>query len=485
MKIFLFLLIIAIFSCTSESNKTNEESSIVPIKNHTAYSKSENEYLNFNSVNAINKIAEIENEHFKNIEKSISKYYGTVWRERAEQTMIDDSTSQYSEYLTKLKNTKPDSLHCTLYAYEGLKAGLSLEQLDSLEKIHRNIWKSREIAGWSIGFILVKYFDWKAYLFLNTNSSEYQHCLKSFKRDKSYPVWKQPNIPLEEVFIIGKEDSLINDLLVQHEFTWGFSEQGIHTWITRFDQLKECNWSGAPSKEYQISEYEKPLFITTPFENYFDYNSHVIVVPKKKKKSQMVKNNLKFIPIKTAQKIKELFKSLSKDYVKLIYDKENEICSFGIFTDSDISNFFFGYNTKEGMEIIKQDGKKYNEENPDSKFPIDNDKWSIPEWKIEVDEEAFRYDSREIELFEIFDRLIKSTVSGEDFSNYKSDVFDLLCQSLKELKDKNTFSKISEDFFLLVQEQDNGIYGTRKESLSMILTQRQLKEYIKYDNDEY
>ena len=55
----------------------------------------------------------------------------------------------------QLNGVTPDSLHCTLYAYEGFKAGLTTAQLSELEQIHRTIWKSREIAGWSIGYEIV------------------------------------------------------------------------------------------------------------------------------------------------------------------------------------------------------------------------------------------------------------------------------------------------------------------------------------------
>jgi hypothetical protein len=283
MKLLLSILIITLlFSCKNESDKDIEITSNLEEVIYTRYSTAQNEYSNFNSVNAINKIAEIENEYFESVEKGISRYYGTVWREQAERIMINDSISQYQDYLNQLKTGKADSLHCTLYAYEGLKAGLTKTQLIQLEKLHKEIWKSREIAGWSIGFLLVKYFDWKAYLLLHPDSNEYENCIKSFERNKSYAVWKQPNIPLEEIFIVGEEDTLINNLLMKHEFGWGFSEQGIHTWITRHNKLKECNWLGTPSKKYATSKYEKPLFLTTGFKNYFDYNSHVIVVPRKK-----------------------------------------------------------------------------------------------------------------------------------------------------------------------------------------------------------
>ncbi|WP_346882982.1 hypothetical protein [uncultured Algibacter sp.] len=235
----------------------------------------------FDSCEAINKIIDIENHYLTNFNSGFSKYYGTSWRQNSEHIILDNGITKYKSYLNEVKQYKivPDSLHCTIYAYKALKAGLNDNQLNKLEKTHKAIWKSREIAGWSIGYILVKYFKWKAYLIINSNSAEYNHCLKSYNKNKSYPVWKQPNIPLEAFFIIGQHDTEINNLLLKNEFGWGFSEQGIHTWITRYNRLKECNWLGAPSKKYQESVNDKPLFITTKFSDYNDYNSHVVVFP--------------------------------------------------------------------------------------------------------------------------------------------------------------------------------------------------------------
>ncbi len=285
MKIYSVLLITLVFisSCQQvhvdkKVVKEEKEKIFAPYSNH------KNEYSNFNSIKAINRLATIENEYFGAIQNGFSGYYGTQWRLRSEQKVLNDSVSQYQDYLNNLKQkngSKPDSLHCTLYAYEGIKAGFTKSKLIELENNHRRIWKSREIAGWSIGYLLVKYFDWKAYLIIDKNSNEYSHCIKSFNKDKTYPVWRQPNIPLEKLFTIGENDSLVTNLLIKNEFGWGFSNQGIHTWVTRFEDLKECNWDGAPSKKYQDTKNEKPLFLSTKFNEYFDYDSHVVIFPNK------------------------------------------------------------------------------------------------------------------------------------------------------------------------------------------------------------
>lgn len=241
---------------------------------YTARSNLANKYTNFDSPKAINHIAQIENKYFRAYETGISSYYGTVWREHAESRSADNLYRKFTEDYGE----KGDSMHCTLYAIEALQAGMATN-FDILEQSHRRIWKKREHAGWSIGYLLVKEWGWKAYLVLDRKSEEFDQCLTSFKRKKEYPVWRQPNIPLKKVFIRGEQDSLIQNLLQENEFGWGFSHQGIHTWITRFDILKECNWLGAPGKKYEISS--APLFLKRPFLNYYDYNSHVLIFPPK------------------------------------------------------------------------------------------------------------------------------------------------------------------------------------------------------------
>jgi len=237
----------------------------------TPYSSLPNKYRAFHSPRAINRLAEMENEYFRAYPSGLSRYYGTVWREHAEAGV----ENWYERYRSQL-GEKGDSMHCTIYAVEALKAGLG-EGFENLEQSHRRIWNQREHAGWSIGYLLVTEWDWQAYLVLDSTSEEFDHCLRAFRRNSSYPVWRQPDIPLEACLIRGKDDAHIQALLAENEFGWGFSRQGIHTWITRFEELKECNWMGAPGEEYEFSS--APLFLKTPFMEYEDYASHVLIFP--------------------------------------------------------------------------------------------------------------------------------------------------------------------------------------------------------------
>ncbi len=283
LRLFLFITIIS--SC--KSNHTEKKTAIQDnLDNEKIYTKSsqlENTYENFNSPKAINHIAKIENEYFNNYEHGLSKYYGTEWKSSAiNEFNYGDTISVFNKYKNELvnKNITPDSMHCTIYAIEALKAGMD-SSFYKLDEFHRQIWNEREYAGWSVAHILTKHFNWKAYLILSKDSHEYEKCLNSYNTRKEYSVWKQPNIKIEQLLDFENEKTKIDSLLSLNEFGWGFSDQGWHTWITRFNVLKECNWIGVPSKNIDSNI----LFKSTKFTDYYDYGSHIVVFPPKKKQT--------------------------------------------------------------------------------------------------------------------------------------------------------------------------------------------------------
>ena len=286
--IFVSLLMLGCFN----SNKENKNTLTVELniaKDSAMYftkpSRLTNKYLGFNSPKAINHIAKIENEYFNDYEKSESKYYGTAWYQTVKLDSINNNnnnmSSVFDSYKLKItsKNEQVDSMHCTIYAVEALKAGLE-KDYKFLENYHKKIWKNREYAGWSVAYILTKYFNWKAYLITSKESKEYNSAITNFKKDQKYHVWKQPNIPIEKVYNFEQNKEQIDSLLNLNEFGWGFSDQGWHTWITRFNTLKECNWAGSPSKKYTNTDPD--LFISTNFTEYYDYSTHIVAFPPKK-----------------------------------------------------------------------------------------------------------------------------------------------------------------------------------------------------------
>ena len=269
----------------STNTRLSNQDTISQFIIYTDSSFAENEYLGFNSSKAINQIAGIENEYFNNYNKMASKYYGTIWYSFASCDFSSvDSISTFDKYKSELNkiNIEPDSMHCTIYAMKALKEGLDTNFV-SFEKKHKQIWQEREYAGWSVAYILTKYFGWEAFLIISESSPEYQKCIDNYNRDKKYHVWRQPNIPLQNYYDFNLEKQAIDSLLSLHEFGWGFSYQGWHTWITRYNTLKECIWTGCPSRNY-VCYNSIPLFTQIKFTEFTAYDSHVIVFPPKKKR---------------------------------------------------------------------------------------------------------------------------------------------------------------------------------------------------------
>lgn len=280
LRFLLFILISITFSCNSELPPEVEQETKPNI--YIPYSTLENTYEHFNSPMAINAIAAIENEYFNAYQDDVSAYYGTVWEISASASSPDKgSPSTFDAFKQILPDTTcPTPLHCTIYANKALQAGLG-DSWQKLSELHQKQWGKREYAGWSIAYLLCKHFDWQAYLFIREDSPEYDVCKKAFQRHQKYPVYNQPDIPLEAMFELGKDDPQIEALLAAHEFGWGFSYQGWHTWISRFKDLKKCYWGGAPSQK-MAAPGALPLFLKTPFLQYQDYGSHVICFPRKK-----------------------------------------------------------------------------------------------------------------------------------------------------------------------------------------------------------
>jgi len=176
-----------------------------------------------------------------------------------------------------------------------------------------------------------------------------------------------------------------------------------------------------------------------------------------------------FIPSAIKLKLKELFKATISDYYNLVIKREKKISSLGIFTDSDISTFIIACNTQYASA------------------KSDDDKWWMPEWIYDSSsgESSSSLDDRFSQLDKTTKALIeKSNWDFDDdkntFSKYKNEMFECMCDSLMELKEENLFNEVSKDFFLLVQESDNGIYEDRQKCLKKIMTEEQLGKYLKF-----
>lgn len=233
----------------------------------------------FDSKKAIEKSNELVLEYMKGYHNNVSRLVGNIWLSSAKKTNL----AVYNDYIKELKkeSLKPKVMDCTIYAEACLKGGFLTNEFKQLKKYHNGIWAGKGFAGWSVAHLLTEKFGWKAYAFIRKGAADYNHYLHYFETKKEYPVWKQPNIKIEKFFTFGDDDLEINKLLMKHEFGWGFSNDGIHTWITKFTDLKECHWDGPPAKKYNPNNYLPLLYETTPFVEYYDYGIHIVVFPPK------------------------------------------------------------------------------------------------------------------------------------------------------------------------------------------------------------
>ncbi|MDP8203136.1 MAG: hypothetical protein P9L95_01240 [Candidatus Tenebribacter mawsonii] len=235
----------------------------------------------FSSDVAIQKSNEMVDEHWKNYQNGVSRYYGWVWLKNYAEQQYIGNISFHDDYLQELKNRnmKQIRMDCTIYCAKVLKVGMGSQEYSKLVGFHDEIWAGKGFAGWSVGYLLVDRFGWKAYAFIEPGANYYHHYISHFKDKKEYPVWRQPNIKIEDYFILGQDDEQIEELLRKHKFSWGFSEDGIHTWITNYTDLLECHWDGSPAAKYNPNNWLPDLFETTRFIEFKDYDVHIIIVP--------------------------------------------------------------------------------------------------------------------------------------------------------------------------------------------------------------
>lgn len=238
----------------------------------------------FNSNNAMERSNELVEEHWRNYHKGVSRYYGWVWLDNDAKDKSIGDVSFYEDYLQELesRNLRKIRMDCTIYCAKVLKAGMGSDEYSKLVGFHDKIWAGKGFAGWSVGHLLVDKFGWKAYAFIEPGANYYHHYTSHFKDKNEYPVWNQPNIKIEEYFILGEDDTKIAELLSKHKFSWGFSEDGIHTWITNYNDLLECHWDGTSSAKYNSNNWLPDLFETTKFIEYKDYDVHLVVFPPNK-----------------------------------------------------------------------------------------------------------------------------------------------------------------------------------------------------------
>jgi hypothetical protein len=238
----------------------------------------------FDFKRAEKRMREIERDYAKHYEKSASRYFGRRWarfaktqrKKGAEQTVWQ----RYLQALGKRKK-RPQRIDCTLYAEQAMKAGLSARDFRRMWRLHRKTWGPRGLAGWRVGYLLVRYFGWTAYAVIRPDARYYYGYLEGFRRGY-YRVWRQPNSPIARYFIVGKHDRAIEALMRRTRFAWGFSDGGIHTWVISRGNIRENIWDAAPGKQFELPSgplTPYPMYKSTALARYRDYGAHLLVVP--------------------------------------------------------------------------------------------------------------------------------------------------------------------------------------------------------------
>jgi hypothetical protein len=240
----------------------------------------------FDHTRALAKIHAFDRAYRASYGRGVGRYFGRLWARlnARRQRVAGKDETVWQRYVKDLarRGLRPRRIDCTLYAQAVLEAGMDPDEYRELRREHNQLWPGRGFAGWSVGHLLVEKHGWKAYAFIRPGAGHYHYYLHFFRRKGEYPVWKQPNIRIERHFTLGRDDRAIEALLRRNRFGWGFSQGGIHTWITSGRLLKEVHFDAAPSRRYELRAEglePVPLFETTRLVEFDDYPVHLVVFP--------------------------------------------------------------------------------------------------------------------------------------------------------------------------------------------------------------
>ncbi len=153
----------------------------------------------------------------------------------------------------------------------------------------------------------------------------------------------------------------------------------------------------------------------------------------------------------------ELKNCISEVIDEIDGDNLDELCSFGIFTNQDISTISLVYNTKDN-----------------SAGQLPEYRWSMPEWFKEIGDENEYVDS-------INDLLYNEVQPKEiriDPENFKDNILDVMTQALLELKREGKFS-FNNQIVIYLEQADSYMNDIMKGRLKKLLGEELFQAFLR------
>ena len=177
--------------------------------------------------------------------------------------------------------------------------------------------------------------------------------------------------------------------------------------------------------------------------------------------------------------ISDLKKSLHQHYKHI--KEEDEILSYGIYTDGDANTIGIYYNTYEHFQnILKVAREKNTESVVDPLYYL----FFMEEWKKDIS-----ISLKDKLLSELNDRLYDFHSSEYDKGNedYKNETFDLFLTALKAFEKDILLENTRADFFLHMEVSDSWIDERMLKRISNIHSKNRFLEYQEYakNNNQY
>lgn len=169
---------------------------------------------------------------------------------------------------------------------------------------------------------------------------------------------------------------------------------------------------------------------------------------------------------------KEIFiKKLKLGIISVFEEIEakEEIFSFGIFTDQDISSMLVMYNTYSHFaEQLKWEFLRTHKIRKDFR-------WLMSEWFKRADEDNILFNEANDMLYKIIQP--EESKTNPDF---KDILINLLTNTLLELRENGLFDSMKEDAFIYFEQADSYIDDFMREKIKKLIGEKYFTEFL-YD----